>query len=228
MFKPEALTTAQGVDYEPDEFACFSAAMAFVLHKADRAPEFWEPLAVDTITGRQAGQPTVHTNKGYFFLLEQGLALTDVFQEDDSFDEEAYQAQGQAYLDEYYGQKTTEEGLATIHTLEDIEESSATKQLFAPFQETGQYTEKAQTPTLQDILELTNTGLVIAQQDNTQGDAHTVVVIDHGFFPDSDQEYVRYFDNAGGFSGIAPFRAEPLEEFSFIPEDGIVGIKIEK
>ncbi len=212
---------------EAGDHSCFSAAIAFVLHQVGCAPPFWRPLAVDTITGRMPGQPTQDYNRGFLFLLEQGLRLTEV-RPDSGFDYSRYEREGDAYvLDHYDTYCARNPDIANTRlTAEELLAFKATVDQFAPYKDTGQYIEKNKTPTIEDIKTLSDDGLVIVYQkvEGCHDIPHSIVVTGHGLNPVLERPVVRYFD----YIETPPLTGMSQSPFinTLLPELGIVGVSI--
>lgn len=85
------------VDYHPDEAACFSSTVAYLMSRIGAPEDWWSPGAIDAITGRERGEPTHNSQAEILALLEQGANVTTI----SAYDRALFVEHGLDYLAAY-------------------------------------------------------------------------------------------------------------------------------
>jgi hypothetical protein len=222
------LPVPEGIDYlSAGKNSCFSAAIAFIMHQMDCPRAYWQPQAIDAVTGRRPGELTTNTNLGSLLLLDQGLTLTEIFP-DLGFGWDISQGGSFADYERCYRQFIAQSPVAKDYyeySSEDLRDHWETLEKFLPYEESGQYTEKDRLPDIDDVIELVRDGPVLAytKVGEIPDASHAVVVAGYGIYPRNNEPRLRYFNCLTK----PPYIVAAPDAFAkqWLPDQGIIGVR---
>ena len=218
-----------GIDYHPDDNACVSASLAYLMFRIDAPKQFWQPKAIDTITGRTPGGLTFNAGAGLLALMDLGAEITDIV----SFDNNRFIKEGLPYLEEYHSEgwlKDTPQAFYEYWTDERLSiQQKYTADFLAGSAVYGKQYEHFQAdPTTALLTDIANasTSILVPTARMDPNIYHSVVVTDYSQDTGdvNDEGAFTTFDNQYQ-PPITNFEGRYFKTRLFLPDRGIVIVR---